>query len=212
MRADWDDAPKRTRSKNEYPSVVTILAIAAIGAAGAYWARQPATPPNEIVEPQAAQPAPPTLTTEKNYEQDQPDLAPLPPPGRQTVFNDDNYAPRQPVNIMESVHARRAAEQQAARPRPATRPSNGLNGTQHTRFRWRDARGDQTWWSSNFTYRNSIIDNASFCKSYRWGSIEYRTCRKAARDWLKDMCRAPGPNVTEAWRSMYCTAASSYRP
>ena len=91
-----------------------------------------------------------------------------------------------------------------------TAAASGLNGTGHARFFWEDARGDREHYSSEFSFRNSQIDNTTFCTNYRRGSLEYRGCRKAAREWLQRQCRSDQHN--DEWRGMYCFAGNSFRP
>jgi hypothetical protein len=52
------------------------------------------------------------------------------------------------------------------------------------------------------------VDASSVCLNYRQGSMEYRNCRKAAKQWFKNQCRE-GRNA-EAARQRYCSAASSF--
>ena len=205
MRADWDDAPKRVRDSDKFPRLISMLAAAAIGIGGAYWANQPAELPDEVTE-QQAEPAPPTVTVTKRIE---PEPAPQPTQERQTVFHDGNYTPRQPVNIMESRHIQHAIYQ-GQQPREVRTSSRGLNGSGQAVVHWEDARGRRSTWPTSYTYSRSQIDNNSLCSNYRRGSIEYRTCRKGAREWLQAQCDSDR-HSTEA-RRMFCFAGSSFRP
>ena len=55
------------------------------------------------------------------------------------------------------------------------------------------------------------IDYASVCANYRSGSIDYRECRKGAKQWFKAQCR-----LTKRWDALslqrYCSAASGFSP
>jgi hypothetical protein len=55
------------------------------------------------------------------------------------------------------------------------------------------------------------VESASVCLNYRRGSIEYRECRKGAKQWFKDRCRTGGDSGEDAKRR-YCSAASSFSP
>ncbi len=55
------------------------------------------------------------------------------------------------------------------------------------------------------------IDHASVCLNYRRGSIEYRECRKAAKQWFRNQCRRIEETDTAESRR-YCSAASSFSP
>ena len=131
----------------------------------------------------------------------------------QTVFNDNNYQPRTNVNTMESRHVARNSQESIRRESAQQRrseQSRGLNGRNNVTLKWRDARGRETFWYTSFTYRRSHIDNGSFCVNYGPGSIEYRTCRKAAKEWLKGRC-GNGNRMQDDWQRMYCLAANGFR-
>lgn len=70
-------------------------------------------------------------------------------------------------------------------------------------------------WDGNGQYLATwqIVDNdidaSSVCMNYRRGSIEFRECRKGAKQWFKTQCR--GANAEDA-RRRYCSAASSFSP
>ena len=126
---------------------------------------------------------------------------------RQTSFSDDNYVPRRDVNVMESRHVREYARTESRRVESPR--SRGLNGTGQVTVKWEDARRRVTRWRTSYTYRNSRIDNASFCSNYRRGSIEYRTCRKAAKAWLGERCGNANRVGSERQR-MYCHAHNGF--
>jgi hypothetical protein len=52
---------------------------------------------------------------------------------------------------------------------------------------------------------NNEIDSSSVCLNHRRGSIEYRECRKGAKQWFKDQCQSGGGSG-EAARRRYCSA------
>jgi hypothetical protein len=72
-------------------------------------------------------------------------------------------------------------------------------------------------WDGNGSYQatwqvaNNEVDSTSVCLNYRRGSIEYRECRKGAKQWFKDQCRSAGGNSAAA-KQRYCSAASSFSP
>lgn len=72
-------------------------------------------------------------------------------------------------------------------------------------------------WDGNGSYEatwqvvNNEIDSTSVCLNYRRGSIEYRECRKGAKQWFKDQCRSAS-SPSDATRRRYCSAASSFSP
>jgi hypothetical protein len=93
----------------------------------------------------------------------------------------------------------------------SARPDKSLRG--------RRAGSESHWisgWDGNGSYvatwqvANNDVDSSSVCLNYRRGSIEYRECRKGAKQWFKDQCRSTGGN--EAAKRRYCSAASSFNP
>jgi len=127
-------------------------------------------------------------------------------PPRQTDFNDRNYVARAPDNIMESAHVPTAP----ARAERRARSGGELTGSGDARFEWVDARRKRSRWQTRYEYRNGVINNSSFCRNYRRGSIEYRTCRKGARAWLAERC-GDGTRLASARQRMYCHAHSGFR-
>ena len=252
MRAEWDDAPIRVRTKHSHlPLVVSFLVVISVAAVGIYWAEKSGKidtglsaqlgqvfAPREETQPRDQPSSTPARSREEllailrrdgsltmseaehrimagvleeatTYQQAQPQTEP-PQIGRQTEFSDHNYTPRQPVNVMESRHARQAAYNQARADARRGAQSQGLNGSGQASFYWEDARGRRTHWSTSFRYSQSVIDNSSFCTNYRSGSIEYRTCRKGAKQWLSERC-GNGNSLGTTRQRMYCHAASGFR-
>jgi len=245
MRSDWNDGPRRKRSKKkqrETAIAVIFYSVLGIGCAylaaplltikvyegikGAFTQHEPRNPPYEQPIPQRPQIQAPvveqqyqaesTLTDEdfQNAQKNAELYWHKPRNGnageRQTVFNDSNYAPPPTINTMESRHVTIASRTQNPAPQSRTVNSSRLNGTSQVILKWRDARGRESRWPTAFSYRNSQIDNDSFCKNYRSGSIDYRTCRKAAKEWLNGQCGS-GNRVQGDWQRMYCLAANGFR-
>ena len=256
MKADWDDAPIRVRTKHSHlPLIMSFLFVTGVSAGGIYWAEKSGKIDTGLAEQldQVFAPQQGTLQAQTQAEQlrgkparsreellailqrdgsvtmteaehrmmagllEETVLYPQAQAGqetselgRQTEFSDHNYTPRQPVNVMESRHARQAAYNQARADARRVSQSQGLNGTGQASFYWEDARGRRTHWSTSFRYNQSVIDNSSFCTNYRSGSIEYRTCRKGAKQWLSDRC-GNGNSLGTARQRMYCHAASGFR-
>lgn len=178
-----------------------------------YWAAVPVAAPVPAISTQPLA-APEPIVTAPDYdaivnsmlrESAEAELNAAPPP-RQTVFNDRNYEARAPDNIMESAHVPRLPAASARRERPRA----GLSGSGDARFEWVDARRKRSRWQTRYEYRNGVINNSSFCRNYRRGSIEYRTCRKGARAWLAERC-GDGTRLASARQRMYCHAHSGFR-
>ncbi|SDR70012.1 hypothetical protein SAMN05216198_0106 [Halopseudomonas litoralis] len=224
MKADWDDAPRRVRAmRKSYFSlsvaiavglVIGILFMADRNGWSTYFSRQiaPSTNTNEStaasVSPASAALQRSTPTPEQAFRNDieqKRQTAYVESARRQTSFNDGNYRPRTDVNTIPSSTASHAS---AAR-KPQARQQN-LNGSRNVTLRWIDARRSSYWWTGNYRWRDNLIINEDFCANgrHRKGSMEYRTCRKAAKTYLKDQCRAQS---AQAYRRMHCLAEGSFR-
>ncbi|WP_158893518.1 MULTISPECIES: hypothetical protein [unclassified Pseudomonas] len=59
--------------------------------------------------------------------------------------------------------------------------------------------------------RGNRIDYGSVCRNHRKGSIEYRECRKGAKQWFKKKCtELNNTNRNESHREQYCSAAVGF--
>lgn len=103
---------------------------------------------------------------------------------KQTVFNESNYTPRRIANSI-----------------PAPREVNSHNRSQQNNTYRKTHSIPWTWQSygSGFSKHNKYgkftyvetergIDTGSVCRNYKYGSLEYRDCRKAAKKWFQDRC------------------------
>lgn len=117
---------------------------------------------------------------------------------RQTSFSDRNYTPSRHINTMSSVITK-APKQDVA----ATRKIED----ETEKITWTDARGAQTEYRMYYEHDGTLLDFASVCSNYRTGSIDYRNCRKAARQWFGSKC-----NGGSAAGKMYCHARNAFRP
>ena len=226
MKADWDDAPRHIRKgKRKVPiGVSAILAVVLVAGIfymadrngwGNYLKHQlnPSSvhyqPPAPAASPTVS---PPQSTPEdtfwssieqsKQVESDR--LA-----SRQTVFNDANYRPRTDINTIQSLPQRGTQ----ASGRVSTSRQQGLNGARHVMLKWEDTRRRQYTWRGEYRWRESQIIYDDLCTRpplHRKGSIEYRACRKAAKVYLRDQCRA-GWDKSQTVRRMYCHAENAFR-
>lgn len=106
---------------------------------------------------------------------------------RQTVFNDDNYTPREIENTIpgfETSNVRSVSTKQARSTARATRvPIN---------WSWNDGtKGKPRIYSGTFYYtmQNDVIDTTTICSNFNHGSIKKRNCRKAAKQHFKKQCK-----------------------
>lgn len=108
---------------------------------------------------------------------------------RQTVFNDFNYKPVEPVNIIQSppIPSRSTAN---TKPKQKSQAPIILMErewrweSQGSGFNKKTKRGFFT-----FEIRNNIIFTPTVCKNYRYGSLDYRDCRKAAKKIFQNECK-----------------------
>jgi hypothetical protein len=232
MKAEWDEAPSRLKGKKWRipPFKVSLFAAVLVFGVTDYLAKEhgwmygwikkafPSKVTTErttttTVEISDAENLP---TAEEffwqNIEQERAakELGQPPQQARQTVFNDNNYKPRTDINTMESRQIAVASYNKAPPPQARRESSSQINGTSNVTLKWRDARGRESQWPTTYSYRNSQIDNGSFCRNYGSGSIDYRTCRKAAKEWLNEQC-GNGNRVQGDWQRMYCLANNGFR-
>jgi len=226
VKADWDDAPRHIRKgKRKLPTGISAI-LAVVLVAGIFYMadrngwgnylKHQLTPPNARYHPPLPtvsspaaphQPAPEDTfwnNVERNKQVEADRTA-----SRQTVFNDANYSPRTDINTIQSPHRQGTH----ASGRVATSRQQVLNGARQVTLRWEDARRNRYDWRGEYRWRDSQIVYDDLCASpspHRKGSIEYRACRKAAKVYLRDQCRA-GWAKNQAMRRMYCHAESTFR-
>ncbi|EZQ18898.1 hypothetical protein DHB74_09300 [Pseudomonas sp. G11-1] len=117
---------------------------------------------------------------------------------RQTSFSDRNYVPGRHINTISpvTIKERNNAPAKARRIEEETE-----------KVIWTDARGTETEYRMYYAHDGTLLDFASVCSNYRTGSIDYRNCRKAARQWFGSKC-----NGGSAAGKMYCHARNAFRP
>ncbi|UUD65146.1 hypothetical protein D16iCDA_05590 [Pseudomonas seleniipraecipitans] len=133
---------------------------------------------------------------------------------RQTVFNDNNYAPKQPVNTYKPTPA--PVQQIASVEQPRQQ--------QRTVQRERTSRWIKNWnggtnYLAEWISVNNHIDGTTVCANHKRGSIDYRECRKAAKQHYHEECRTWRSRYSEdrkdrsdRMRERYCGAASGFNP
>lgn len=112
-------------------------------------------------------------------------------PGRQTLFNDDNYRPQGAHN---SLPPPPPAAPRARPARPAAVQTVKVNWSWNSHS-FSNQRNTRKPVSGVFWYQlaNNRIDTSSVCDNYRAGSLIYRDCRKAARQHFKAQCSSQFP-------------------
>lgn len=230
MKANWDDAPqhlkRKRRSAGKWMAAVTIgvpftaLAVYVADHKLQFSPEPPIaqapltesyTPKYEFNEP-AGQPA---TSTEKLFWDDVNERNRRQAHPKQTIYNDTNYVPKGATNIvdMEAVRQSEAYRNPTAASSISSRNSIEQSGA------WVDKWSGGAHYYAEWTVINNYIDDTSVCANHKRGSINYRECRKGAKQFFKEECRSWGA----AWQSdrkprndymkqRYCSAASSFSP
>lgn len=80
-------------------------------------------------------------------------------------------------------------------------------------------RSDGSSYLATWDVRNNRIDHGSVCGNHRQGSIQYRECRKAAKQWYRTECRRwekrrehDGQDSSQRMQERYCSAANGFSP
>ena len=134
---------------------------------------------------------------------------------RQNNFNDGNYTPQGARNNLGSDPIRQTQTYQQSTQSQGTTTSH-LSGSERTRIRqW----SGPTWYEARWTYSSNRIDGRSVCTNQGRGTVEYRECRKAAKQHFKDQCKSyrdrydrDRSSSNYAKRERYCSAANGFNP
>lgn len=230
MKADKDDAPKYLRRKRSQSlgkwALPVVLGLGLSGLA-LYMAEnklsflpkpQPSQPSN--LEKSAHTPNDhtpqdqPRKTSEelfwenvnaRNHQQNQP---------KQTVYNDSNYRPQKPDNTYTPPASHRVV---SAPQQTQQRQTNRTNRERTSK--WIKSWNGGTNYLAEWLSVNNHIDGSSVCANHRRGSIDFRECRKAAKQYFHEQCRIWRARYdndrkvsSDRMKSRYCTASSSFHP
>lgn len=221
MKAERDDAPKHVKHKRKSPIRRAGIAAAGLIAGILFmadrngwvnYAKHMVNPPSPsdyqtaATSPRIEKP-PATLQPASPKAEEVPQKSTETVPAiKQTSFNDSNYRPSTTINTMPPPAPKYA--QARSQPRSSRQPQ-GLNGSHTVRLTW----GNGSWWQGTYRWSNSIINYDDLCRSSNYprkGSIEYRTCRREAKTYLRDECRA-GRSKSLELRRVYCHAENAFR-
>jgi hypothetical protein len=248
MKSDWDDAPDYLRSKKK-PGPWRMVAILGVGSAITWGVIALFAKPIVINVDQlkqaihvdgkplfSQQPAPqPYSEPEEPIRQP---TIPIDPPAQRVAYEpvsqpqpyasiqwskDDkspkyefsnNYTPKQQINTYTPPATHRIAQApQQTQKRQAKqvrneRTSKWIKG-------WDGGKNYLAEWLSV----NNYIDGTSVCANHRRGSIDYRECRKAAKQHFHEECRtwrarydSDRKTSSDRMKTRYCSAASSFNP
>lgn len=133
---------------------------------------------------------------------------------RQTSFSDDNYTPKQPASTYTPPANHRIAKATPSTSQPRSRTVNRERAT-----KWIKGWNGGIDYLAEWVSVNNYIDGSSVCANHRRGSIDFRECRKAAKQYFHEECRAwrarfdsDRKDRSERMRTRYCGAASSFNP
>ena len=118
---------------------------------------------------------------------------------RQTSFNDQNYTPRLDVNTMAAPPAIYYAASKKSGAEKEVRKNN------YSYWNWIGADRKKTRIRIEWETINGWIEYDTVCHNHRKGSIIYRDCRKAAKEYFVHRCR------TES-RKAFCRAENGFNP
>lgn len=248
MKTNWEDAPDYLRSRKK-PGQWRMVAILGVGSAITWGVIAMFAKPIVINVDQlkqaihvdgkplfSQQPAPqPYSEPEENLRL--PSI-PLDPPAQRVAYEpvsqpqpyasiqwskDDkspkyefsnNYTPKQQINTYTPPATHRIAQApQQTQKRQAKqvrneRTSKWIKG-------WDGGKNYLAEWLSV----NNYIDGTSVCANHRRGSIDYRECRKAAKQHFHEECRtwrarydSDRKTSSDRMKTRYCSAASSFNP
>ena len=248
MKSDWEDAPDYLRSKKK-PGPWRMVAILGVGSAITWGVIAMFAKPVVINVDQlkqaihvdgkplfSQQPAP------RPYSEPEEPIRlpsiPIDPPAQRVVYEpvsqpqpyasiqwskDDkspkyefsnNYTPKQQINTYTPPATHRIAQApQQAQQRQANRVQRERDGY------WIDKWSGGARYYAEWEIVNNYIDGTSVCANHRRGSIDYRECRKGAKQFFKDECKGWSDRYRsdrKAWsdrmKQRYCSAASNFNP
>lgn len=111
---------------------------------------------------------------------------------RQTVFNDENYTPRELDNVVSAPLIGTYKEDRIKAP---VRKRTNIVTNEIAKWKWESVAvgtgGRKKTIGGVFHYQiiNGKVDTASVCRNETYGSIRYRDCRKAAKKYFSEQCR-----------------------
>lgn len=133
---------------------------------------------------------------------------------RQTSFNDSNYTPKQPASTYTPPAVHRIATAT-----PTTSSPKSRSVSRERTSKWIKGWNGGIDYLAEWVSVNNYIDGTSVCANHRRGSIDYRECRKAAKQHFHEQCRgwrarfdSDRKDHSDRMKTRYCGAASSFNP
>lgn len=130
----------------------------------------------------------------------------------QNVFSDKNYTPKQPA----STYTPPATHRIAQAPQQTQQRQTKQVSRERT-SKWIKSWNGGSNYLAEWLSVNNYIDSTSVCANHRRGSIDYRECRKAAKQHFHEQCRtwrtrydSDRKTHSDRIKTCYCSAASSF--
>ncbi|MFI8980460.1 hypothetical protein [Ectopseudomonas khazarica] len=249
MKSDWDDAPDYLHSKKKPGPwrMVAILGVGSAITWGVIalfakpilidvnqlkqaihvdgkplFSQQPAPQPYsepELSLSQSAIPTDPPVQDVQPYQQTQADIEWAEKSKAMAIerirnsFNDNNYTPKQPANTYTPPAIQHVAATQKTEKRQTKQTSREQTA------RWIRSWNGGSKYLAEWVAVNNYIDGSSVCANHRRGSIDYRECRKAAKQHFHEECKtwrarydSDRKTSSDRMKTRYCSAASSFNP
>jgi hypothetical protein len=132
----------------------------------------------------------------------------------QNVFSDKNYTPKQPASTYTPPATHRIAQAPQQTQQRQTRQVS-----RERTSKWIKSWNGGTNYLAEWLSVNNYIDGTSVCANHRRGSIDYRECRKAAKQHFHEECKtwrarydSDRKTSSDRMKTRYCSAASSFNP
>src|SRR3990167_5018980 len=128
----------------------------------------------------------------------------------QNSFNDENYRPKQPQNTYSPPVIEEA---------PVVSERRQRNVNREITSKWIKSWNGGTDYLAEWVAVNNYIDSSSVCANHRKGSIDYRECRKAAKQHYHEECRTwrarydnDRKDHSDRMKQRYCSVSSNFSP
>lgn len=129
------------------------------------------------------------------------------------IYNDKNYKPKQPQNTYSSPET----QQIAAGPTVSERKQRQVS--RERTAKWIKSWNGGTNYLAEWVAIDNYIDSTSVCANHRRGSIDYRECRKAAKQHYHEECKTwraryenDRKDHSDRMKTRYCSASSNFSP
>lgn len=131
------------------------------------------------------------------------------------TYGDRNQTQRGTVSYISTEPLRQSEAYQRSSQSVTTTKTN-ISGREG---QWINQWSGSGRYYAEWTYSNNRIDGRSVCLNHKRGSVDYRECRKAAKQYYHEECRAwqarydnDRKDHSDRMKQRYCSASSSFSP